>query len=101
VQALHRALGQGIVGPLRRINDDAHNPPNPIAIYLPDLAGGNQSIKLISLHSGNCFVFLTCPFEGIVDQSAVEGTVHLKGLFPQRAQICAIYARLDFSEMRI
>jgi hypothetical protein len=45
--------------------------PHPLAILLPNLAGGNKSIELLSFHAGDGFFFLDLPFAWIVDQSAV------------------------------
>jgi hypothetical protein len=53
------------IRPLGGIHDSAHNEPDALAIYLPDLSGSNESIELISLHAGNCFVFLACPYRSV------------------------------------
>jgi hypothetical protein len=51
------------------MNDGAHNERHAL-IYLPDLSGSDQSIKLVHFHSGDGFVFLDLPLAPIVDQSA-------------------------------
>jgi len=52
------------------LNDTAHYEPHAPAIVLPDLSSSDQSIKFVSFHSGDSFVFLDLPLAGIVDQSA-------------------------------
>ena len=59
--ASHRFLGQGIIGPLRRLNNTAHNEPHVLTIDLPDRSSSDQPIKLVSFHSGDGFVFLDLP----------------------------------------
>jgi len=68
-------LGQGIIGPFRRLNNSAHNEPHVFAINLSDLSSSDQSIKLLSFHSGDSFVFLDLPLARIVDQSAYPASI--------------------------
>jgi hypothetical protein len=53
-----------------RLNDTAHNEPHALTIDRPYLSSSEQSIKLLSFHSGDGFCFLDLPFARIVNQSA-------------------------------
>jgi hypothetical protein len=57
------------------LNNTAHNEPHVLAIDLPDLSSSDQSIKLLSFHSGDSFAFLDLPLARIVDQSAAYQSV--------------------------
>ena len=52
-----------------------HNEPCALMIDLPDPSSSDQSIKLLSFHSGDSFVFLDLPLARIVDQSAAYQSV--------------------------
>ena len=41
-----------IIGPLRRLNDTAHNEPYALAVDLPDCSSSDQPIKRIGLPLG-------------------------------------------------
>jgi hypothetical protein len=73
--ASHYVLGQGIIGPLGRLNNTAHNKPHALTIDLLDNSSSDQSIKLVSFHSGDSFVFLDLPLARIVGQSAAYQSV--------------------------
>ena len=53
-----RILGRGIIGPFRRMHDFPHDKRDTFAIDLPDLSSSDQSIKLLSFHSGDSSFFL-------------------------------------------
>jgi hypothetical protein len=50
------------------LNNAAHNEPHALTIARPYLSSSDQSIKLVSFHSGDGFVFLNFPLAWIVDQ---------------------------------
>jgi hypothetical protein len=68
--ASHYVLRQGIIGPLRRLNNTAHNDPQHTIARSSD-----QPIKLLSFHSGDSLVFLDLPLARIVDQSVAYQSV--------------------------
>ena len=61
---------QGIIGPLGRLHNAAHNEPHALAINLPNRSSSDPSIKFVSYQSGDGFFFLHFSLAGIVDQSA-------------------------------
>ena len=79
-------LYQGIIGPFRRMHDSADNEPHSLTIDRPYLSSSDQSIKLLSFHSGDSFVFLDLPLARIVDQSAAyQSVIRLSAI----AALCA------------
>jgi hypothetical protein len=63
-----------LVRPLRRIHNRVYDERHALAIYLSDLTGGNEPIKLISLHSGDGFFFPNFPLTRIEDQLAANAS---------------------------
>jgi hypothetical protein len=50
------------------------------AIYVPHRSSSDQSIKLLSLHSGDGFIFLDLPLARIVDQPAYQSVSWLSAI---------------------
>jgi hypothetical protein len=84
--ASHYVLRQGIIGPVRRLNNTAHDETHALTIA----RSSDQSIKLVSFHSGDSFVFLDLPLAWVVDQPAAYQFVR------RIAAIAASHCSLEF-----
>ena len=54
---LANILGQGVIGPFRRMHDLPHNEPHVLAINVPDRSSSDQPMKCIGFPLGNAFHF--------------------------------------------